>query len=487
MARILDNEQVGSFKLIDRIGEGGMAVIYKATQPSLHRTVVIKKLKDPNREIIARFKKEALVSASFSHENVLAIYDFLYIGRSYFLVMEYVDGEDLRDIIDHASPMPARIAALIIREVAKGLEYTHSKNIIHRDIKPSNILISKDGEVKLIDFGIAKDEAPTKLTMTGMIVGTPSYMSPEQANGDAIGKPSDIYSLGVLLYEMVTGVKPFLGDTNTEILLKIIKGKFPSPRKFNKNIPYRLVRIIKKAMRKDVEGRYHFASEMIRDINKFLHWQEQARKKDILSEYIRKFDKYRKTPSSVSLNENEMYSPNRWRLRLVSMLAVLIVVFSTFQINRFLQNERLASLTISSNSASADVIVDGTVIGRLTGEQATFSNLPAGRHLVEIRGDDNFGVFASTLNLEPGVIQTLIARLPERNTVVSMRIFTEPSGAEILLDDRLLGRTPLDQLRIRSGAHTLTISRPGFQALEQKIFLDKNQQYTYDVVLTPEE
>ena len=197
MSQILDNDKVGSFKILQKIGEGGMAVIYKATQPSLKRDVVIKKLKDPNREIIERFKKEALVSASLSQENVLSIYDFIYYGRSYYLVMEYVDGKDLRTIIDYAAPLKPPIAALIIREVAKGLEYTHTKNIIHRDIKPSNIIIAYTGDVKLIDFGVAKDETLSKLTVTGMIVGTPSYMSPEQANGDRLGKESDIYSLGV--------------------------------------------------------------------------------------------------------------------------------------------------------------------------------------------------------------------------------------------------------------------------------------------------
>jgi serine/threonine-protein kinase len=209
----LESDKVGSFRLIEKIGEGGMAIIYKAVQPSLKRTVVIKRLKDPNREIIERFKKEAFVSASFSQENVLAIYDFIYAHKSYYLVMEFVDGHDLRDIIDFSAPLPPSVAALIIREVAKGIEYTHNKSVIHRDIKPSNILISHHGEIKLIDFGVAKDETPSKLTLTGMIVGTPSYMSPEQANGDPLGPQSDIYSLGVLLYEMLTGVKPFLGDT----------------------------------------------------------------------------------------------------------------------------------------------------------------------------------------------------------------------------------------------------------------------------------
>ena len=128
MSRLLDDEKVGSFKIVEKIGEGGMAIIFKATQPALKRTVVIKKLKDPNREIIERFKKEAFVSASLSQENVLAIYDFIYTGRSYYLVMEYVNGKDLRTLIDNSAPLPCSVAALIIRDVARGLEYTHTVN-----------------------------------------------------------------------------------------------------------------------------------------------------------------------------------------------------------------------------------------------------------------------------------------------------------------------------------------------------------------------
>jgi serine/threonine-protein kinase len=267
MPRILDIEKVGSFKVIEKIGEGGMAIIYKASQPSLNRTVVIKKLKDPNNEIIERFKKEALVSASLSQENVLSIYDFIYHGRSYFLIMEYVDGYDLHDILDYMSPLSPIISALLIREIAKGLEYTHNKNVIHRDIKPSNILISKDGDVKLIDFGVAKDEAPSKLTITGMIIGTPSYMSPEQANGEKINHQSDIYSLGVLFYEILTGFKPYSGDTNTEIFAKISKGKFASPMKYRSDIPLKLTKVIKKCLHKNRDKRYKNATELIRDIN----------------------------------------------------------------------------------------------------------------------------------------------------------------------------------------------------------------------------
>jgi serine/threonine-protein kinase len=362
----LESDKVGSFRLIEKIGEGGMAIIYKAIQPSLKRTVVIKRLKDPNREIIERFKKEAFVSASFSQENVLAIYDFIYANKSYYLVMEFVDGHDLRDIIDFSAPLPPSVAALIIREVAKGIEYTHNKSVIHRDIKPSNILISHHGEIKLIDFGVAKDETPSKLTLTGMIVGTPSYMSPEQANGDPLGPQSDIYSLGVLLYEMLTGVKPFLGDTNTEVLMKIVKGKFPSPKKYNREIPWRLVQIVKKAMRRDTDKRYLNASEFIRDLDQFIPWKVQTEKKDIISQFLRKYETDSLKSSEETFSAPRMYPASTKKFWYGAAAVVILFLLATFQIHRFFENERFINIEVKTNIQPSSVYLDGILIGDMT-------------------------------------------------------------------------------------------------------------------------
>jgi serine/threonine-protein kinase len=473
----LESDKVGSFRIIEKIGEGGMAIIYKAVQPSLKRTVVIKKLKDPNREIIERFKKEAFVSASFSQENVLAIYDFIYSNKSYFLVMEFVDGHDLRDIIDFSAPLPPSVAALIIREVAKGIEYTHNKSVIHRDIKPSNILISHLGEIKLIDFGVAKDETPSKLTLTGMIVGTPSYMSPEQANGDPLGAQSDIYSLGVLLYEMLTGVKPFLGDTNTEVLMKIVKGKFPSPKKYNREIPWRLVQIVKKAMRRDTDKRYLNASEFIRDLDHFIPWKVQTDKKGIISQFLQKYETDTLKSSEETFKSPKMQQTSTKKFWYGTAAIIFIFLIASFQVHRFFENERFVTMEVRTNIQPSSVYLDGKLIGKMTTQSKVFENILSGKHQLQIHGVGNNGIYQSNYIFESGKDVSINAQIPRRNTVVTVAATSNPSGAAIYFDGELLGNTPLRRLRLKSGQHTIKALMNGYETYVDEINLEKNQSY----------
>ncbi len=482
----LENGQVGSFKILEKIGEGGMAVIYKATQPSLNRNVVIKKLKDPNREIIARFKKEALVSASFAQENVLAIYDFIYEGRSYYLVMEHVDGEDLRTIIDYSAPLPAHIAALIIQDVARGLEYTHSKNVIHRDIKPSNVLLSYQGEVKLIDFGVAKDEKPSKLTVTGMIVGTPSYMSPEQANGDPLGKQSDIYSLGVLLYEMVTGTKPFPGETNTEILMKIVKGKYPSPRKYNHELPHGLVRIIRKAMRRDAARRYQNASELIRDLSRFIPWQKQIHRKELIARFLTRFKREARTQTT-----SQMYPPVAFNTHPRSLVGFLIILLlltiqGGYQMWRFLVNERFGRIDLTTNLENSLLVLNDQKGIPLKGRSGVIPHLTPGKYTIAVLGKAGKGVYETNVRLQPGQDIRINALLPSPDSRAHLKITSEPDGARVFDRERYLGETPLDSLELEQGNHLLRIIGENTRPFERRLQLERGQSYTFHFNLEPD-
>jgi serine/threonine protein kinase len=476
MPAILDEEKIGNFKIVEKIGEGGMAIIYKALQPSLKRTVVVKKLKDPNKEIIERFKKEALVSASFSQENVLAIYDFIYSGKSYYLVMEHVDGKDLRTIIDYFAPLPLHIASLIIREIAKGLEYTHVKGIIHRDIKPSNILISYQGDVKLIDFGVAKDETPSRLTLTGMIVGTPSYMSPEQANGEKISSQSDIYSLGVLLYEMVTGIKPFSGDTNTEVMMKIIKGKYTSPRKYNTDMSFKLARIIKKCLQKSRKKRYQNAPELIRDLNNYIPWQGQTHKKELLSEFLKKFNNLEdhfvntRVSSKVTAKRNFVY-------RLAATIILLLGIYTGIQLTRYIIYERLLTLEISVNQPGAMVYLNKNYLGRISSSQKSFSNLPGGSHTLTVTNADETAVYRNYLHLNPGKNVKINARFPSLNQSTTCSITSTPELAEICINGKSIGTTPINNVPISNGTYLFTLSKTGYQKVTRNIEINKYKHH----------
>jgi len=246
-------------EVIGEIGSGGMAVIFKAVQNSLNRPVAIKELKsdfcnDP--QVVARFIREATALATLQHENIVHIYDFGKEDNNFRMVMEFVEGIDLFDLLEKVNQLPPDIGLVIGFFVCCALEYAHYRGIIHRDIKPSNIIVSRKGEVKLMDFGIARDENLGDLTRPGTSLGTPAYMSPEQIMGVKIDFRSDIFSFGVVLYQMLTGSKPFTEGGGKSIMHKILNAEFIRPRKLNPNIPRRLEGIILKCLAKEADDRY---------------------------------------------------------------------------------------------------------------------------------------------------------------------------------------------------------------------------------------
>jgi serine/threonine protein kinase len=246
------------YEIIAEIGAGGMATVYKAIQKSLDRHVAIKELKKSyhaDTQIVQRFERESKVAASLQHENIVHIYDY-WKKPSYCIVMEYVDGIDLAGVIEKIGPLPVDVGIMIAMQVCNALDYAHMRGLIHRDIKPSNIMIKKNGEVKLMDFGIAQSRNLESLTMPGTLIGTPAYMSPEQIIGQQLDVRSDIFSFGIVLYEMFTGIKPFTDDETEAVSAKILKEKARAPRRINSDIPRSLQRVIKKCLRKKPQRRF---------------------------------------------------------------------------------------------------------------------------------------------------------------------------------------------------------------------------------------
>ncbi len=266
-------KQVNNCDIIGEIGIGGMAVVYKAVQNSLNRPVAIKELKaeyakDP--QLTARFIREATALAALQHENIVQIHDFVKEGDSFRMIMEYVDGIDLFDVLDRVHHLPPEVGAIVGFFLASALEYAHYHGIIHRDIKPSNIIISRKGEVKLMDFGIARDENLGDLTRPGTSLGTPAYMSPEQIMGVKIDFRSDIFSFGIVLYQALTGLKPFSESGNRSIMHKILNGEFVRPRRLNPNIPRRLEKIILRCLAREPDQRYRSTGELRLALEAFL-------------------------------------------------------------------------------------------------------------------------------------------------------------------------------------------------------------------------
>ena len=226
-------ERIGNCRIVEEVASGGMAVVYRAVQDPLGRTVAIKALKTSaaaEENVVTRFEREAKSLANLQHENIIHVYDFHRERGAMFIVMEYVQGIDLYDLLEKCGRLPYDVAAIIAMQVARALDYVHYRGIVHRDIKPANIMIARTGGVKVMDFGIARDTSFGDLTEAGTGIGTPAYMSPEQVLGDKLDARSDIFSLGVVLYQMVTGKKPFVEDERKSAMHKIRLEKHESAR-----------------------------------------------------------------------------------------------------------------------------------------------------------------------------------------------------------------------------------------------------------------
>lgn len=262
---------IGNYRILDVIGKGGMAKVYTAIHSSLDRIVVVKEMgKNESRR---RFKQEAVICAGLEHPNIVPIYDYFSIGNSCYIVMQYIDGVDLAHVIEHAAPLEPKTAAFIARALCSALHHAHQSGIVHRDVKPTNILISRTGEVKITDFGVARGEDMPHLTSTGQVIGTPFYMSPEQAEGKEVTPRSDIYSIGIVMYEMITGKKPFTGENAHAITAKIIRGRYPSPLWNSPHHSLRVSSIIHRAMGKGLNQRYESAGQIVRDLTRFLGYK----------------------------------------------------------------------------------------------------------------------------------------------------------------------------------------------------------------------
>lgn len=259
----------GRYKILEVIGGGGMANVYLARDMILERDVAMKVLRfdfSNDDEFIKRFRREAQSATSLAHPNVVSIYDVGEEDNIYYIVMEYVEGQTLKQYIQQFAPVHPRKAVNIMEQIVSGIQHAHDNQIIHRDIKPHNILIDHNGNVKVTDFGIAMALSSTTITQTNSVLGSVHYLSPEQARGGLANKKSDIYSLGIVLFEMLTGRLPFDGESAISIALKHLQSETPSAKRWNPDIPQSLENIILKATAKDPFHRYQSADEMEEDL-----------------------------------------------------------------------------------------------------------------------------------------------------------------------------------------------------------------------------
>jgi len=261
----------GRYEVVAELGKGAMGTVYRARDPMLNRTVAIKTVnmdldRDEVADYEARFYQEARAAGGLNHPNIVTIYDIGKSGTVAYMAMELLDGNELRTIMAQGKAIPVSQAIEIAAQAAEGLGYAHDHDVVHRDIKPANLMIVRDGPVKITDFGIARMRSAEVRTQTGVVLGSPRYMSPEQVVGKRAEPRSDIFSLGVILYEMVTGKPPFTGDDVSAIMFQILNFVPPPPSTVNPDAPEMLDFIVAKALAKSPGDRYASAREMASDL-----------------------------------------------------------------------------------------------------------------------------------------------------------------------------------------------------------------------------
>jgi serine/threonine-protein kinase len=304
----LRHRKVGAYRVLGELGRGGMAVVYRGLHEQIQREAALKELLpegQKDKETLSRFHREALALAAFRHQNIVTLYDLVEKNDSLFMVMELVDGPTLQELIKDG-PLPPDVVAVVGARIASALDHAHFRHIIHRDLKPSNVMLTKAGEVKLMDFGIAKDVDLVALTQQGMAVGTPAYMSPEQVTGATLDPRTDIFSLGVLLYEALTGARPFQGRTAGEIFAKIRDGKYTPLNKVAPHLPKPLGSIVKRALEVKPENRFPDAAAMRRELDMFLAREVKVSHPALLVSFLKQRQKLTETEALAHLSQAEL-------------------------------------------------------------------------------------------------------------------------------------------------------------------------------------
>ncbi len=284
------------YRVIEEVGQGGMAVVYKAHDETLKREVAVKVLHPhllAETESKTRLEREAQAVAKLHHDNIVQIFDYSGDGSSAsYIVTEFIEGQTLKQFMNNRRPPPPEVAALIAIEVGGALLHAHSFGIIHRDVKPENVMVRKDGMLKLMDFGVAQIMDLERMTVTGQLLGSPAYMAPEILEGKSLDVRTDVFSVGIMLYQLSTGALPFTGRNPHEVLKRIAEGKFADPRTINRMVADRLAKIIARALARRPDDRYPSAAELVADLGAFVGDAGLTSTRDELQGFFREPDRY---------------------------------------------------------------------------------------------------------------------------------------------------------------------------------------------------
>jgi len=486
------------------VASGGTAVLYKAVQTSLDRIVAIKRLHQhltSDENFTRRFILEAKAAASLDHENIVSVIDFGQENDAYQMVMEYVEGESLKEVLDRWHPIQHDLALAIAHQVCLGLEHAHQKGIVHRDIKPGNLMLTGGGRVKIADFGLAKlTQSNTSQTAANSILGTPLYMSPEQAFGESVDQRSDLFSLGTVLYELLTGRQPFASENYMGVIQNIINKNIPKVRELHPDIPENIEAIVDKALSKNRDGRFQSASEFREAIESVLGIVKLNELTTTLRSLLEP-----STSTTVIGGINTHPKPNRRRSSGFGLFGIFLFALVAAGTTTALLNpdilERIRTLVGDVGGAdpaivqSADVTAipdpfDMTsVIPKPLGDTITdtvyVTQTKLDTVVVELEAAKSVALDKKNEVVATPAVTAVPEKEPEPQVVIRQGFLQgdcKPS-AEVYVDGVYRGDTPV-KLRLTSGPHEIECRHPSYESYHEQLNVATNELSRRTLTLT---
>jgi tRNA A-37 threonylcarbamoyl transferase component Bud32 len=513
------SEAAKNYQIMELVATGGTAVLYRAVQTSLDRVVAVKKLHHhltTDENFTRRFILEAKAAASLDHENIVKIIDFGVEDGTYMMVMEFIEGESLREILDKWKQLPANFAFALVHQICMGLEHAHAKGIVHRDVKPGNIMVTRAGRAKITDFGLAKlAQGQVQQTAANSILGTPLYMSPEQAFGESVDQRSDLFSLGTVLYECLTGHQPFHGESYMGVIQNIIHQNAPHPSKFGVEIPPACEGIVLKSMHKNRENRFQSAREFRLAIEKFLGLDALREANENLKSLLAT------DGATVVLPRTERVRVRRRRVKKSIVVAISIVSVAAIAALGYFAapagiRERIAVFAGPAGSGAVaeptapteqpvrrDVLAAGVGSGFQPAAFTDSGSVRIDSTKTPPAADDSAAKDEDAKPVVEAPIEKPAETAAERPSVEAsgakpaktptetvaetakkgwLSVTAEPA-AEVYIDGVYTGDTPLPRLEIRSGQHSLECRTPRHDTYRETVTIKAGELSSRNIVL----